>query len=56
MKLNYCSRCNRPTKKLFNCKYEEHEEDWFYFVLDVHLSVETSIKKHLKINLDNLFQ
>ena len=29
MKLNYCSRCNRPSKKIFNCKYEEHEEDWF---------------------------
>ena len=25
----YCSRCNRPSKKLFNCKYEEHEEDKF---------------------------
>ena len=27
-----------------------------YFALDVHLGGETSIIKHLKIKLDNLFQ
>ena len=29
MKYNYCSRCNLPSKKLFNCKYEKHEDGWF---------------------------
>ena len=29
MKNFYCSRCNNPSKKLFNCKYEKNDNDYF---------------------------
>ena len=30
MKKFYCSRCNNPSKKLFNCKYEKNDNDCFF--------------------------
>ena len=30
MKNFYCSRCNTPSKKLFNCKYEKNDSDYFF--------------------------
>ena len=30
MKNFYCSRCNNPSKKLFNCKYEKNDNDYFF--------------------------
>ena len=30
MKNFYCSRCNIPSKKLFNCKYEKNDIDYFF--------------------------
>ena len=29
MKYHYCSRCNYPFKRLFNCKYEKNDNDYF---------------------------
>ena len=56
MKNFYCSRCNTPSKKLFNCKYEKNDSDYFFYVLNVHLSVARFLKKLLNQNLENLFQ
>ena len=30
MKNFYCSSCNIPSKKLFNCKYEKNDSDYFF--------------------------
>ena len=30
MKYHYCSRCNHPSKRLFNCKYEKNDNDCFF--------------------------
>ena len=48
MKLNYCSRCNLPSKKLFKCKYEKHEEDWFLLCPRCALECRNIYKKSFK--------
>ena len=36
MKNFYCSRCNASSKKLFNCKYEKNDSNYFFYVPNVH--------------------
>ena len=48
MKYHYCSRCNLPSKKLFNCKYEKHEEDWFLLCPRCALECRNIYKKAFK--------
>ena len=48
MKYHYCSRCNLPSKKLFNCKYEKHEEDWFLLCSKCVLECRNIYKKAFK--------
>ena len=48
MKLNYCSRCNLPSKKLYNCKYEECENDWFLLCTKCVLQCRKIFKKAFK--------
>ena len=48
MKYHYCSRCNLPSKKLFNCKYEDNEEDWFLLCSRCVLECKNIFKKAFK--------
>ena len=48
MKYYYCSRCNLPSKKLFNCKYEDHENDWFLLCSRCVLECRNIYKKTFK--------
>ena len=48
MKYNYCSRCNIPSKKLFTCKYEKSEEDWFLLCFRCVLECRNIYKKLFK--------
>ena len=48
MKYHYCSRCNIPSKKLFNCKYEKHEEDCFLLFSRCALECRNIYKKAFK--------
>ena len=56
MKYNYCSRCNLPSKKLFNCKYEKHEEDCFLLCSRCALECRNIYKKAFKKKAGNLSQ
>ena len=44
----YCSRCNLTSKKLFNCKYEDHEEDWVLLCSGCALNCRNIYKKAFK--------
>ena len=48
MKFHYCSRCNLTSKKLYNCKYEEHEKDWFLLCTECVLQCRKIFKKAFK--------
>ena len=45
MKYHYCSRCNHPSKKLFNCKYEKNDNDCFVLCAKCALKCSKIFKK-----------
>ena len=48
MKYHYCSRCNHPSKKLFNCKYEKNDNDCFFLCANCALKCSKIFKKTFK--------
>ena len=54
MKTNYCSRCNLPYKKLYNCKYEEHHKDWFLLCYNCVLDCKSIYKQAFISQLQNV--
>ena len=48
MKYHYCSRCNHPSKKLFNCKYEKNDIDYFFLCAKCVLECSKIFKKTFK--------
>ena len=48
MTFHYCSRCNLTSKKLYNCKYEEHEKDWFLLCTNCVLDCRKIYKEAFK--------
>ena len=54
MKSYYCSRCNQPFKKLYNCKYEEYHKDWFLLCYNCVLECKKIYKKSFKSQLQNV--
>ena len=48
MKYHYCSRCNHPSKKLFNCKYEKNDSDYFFLCAKCALECSKIFKKNFK--------
>ena len=45
MKYHYCSRCNHPFKRLFNCKYEKNDNDYFFLCTKCSLKCGKIFKK-----------
>ena len=48
MKYHYCSRCNHPFKRLFNCKYEKNDNDCFFLCAKGALECSKIFKKTFK--------
>ena len=48
MKYHYCSRCNHPFKRLFNCKYEKNDNDCFFLCANCALECSKIFKKTFK--------
>ena len=48
MKYHYCSRCNHPFKRLFNCKYKKYDNDYFYLCPKCVLECSKIFKKTFK--------
>ena len=48
MKYHYCSRCNHPFKRLFNCKYERNDNDRFFLCANCALKCSKIFKKTFK--------
>ena len=48
MKYHYCSRCNHPFKRLFNCKYEKNDSDCFFLCANCALECNKIFKKTFK--------
>ena len=48
MKYHYCSRCNHPFKRLFNCKYEKNDNDCFFLCANCALKSSKIFKKTFK--------
>ena len=48
MKNFYCSRCSTPYKKLFNCKYEKNDSDYFFLCAKCALECSKIFKKTFK--------
>ena len=49
MKNFYCSRCNIPSKKLFNCKYEKNDNDYFFLCAQCVFECRKIFKKTFKL-------
>ena len=56
MKYHYCSRCNYPFKRLFNCKYEKNDNDYFFLCTKCAFECSEIFKKLLNQNQESLFQ
>ena len=48
MRYHYCSRCNHPFKRLFNCKYEKNDSDYFFLCAKCALECSKIFKKTFK--------
>ena len=48
MKYHYCSRCNYPFKRLFNCKYEKNDNDYFFLCAKCAFECSKIFKKTFK--------
>ena len=48
MKYHYCSSCNHPFKRLFNCKYEKNVNDCFVLCANCALKCSKIFKKTFK--------
>ena len=48
MKYHYCSRCNYPFKRLFFCKYEKNDNDYFVLCDKCALECRKIFKKTFK--------
>ena len=48
MKNHYCSRCNIALKKLFNCKYEKNDSDYFFLCAKCAFECSKIFKKTFK--------
>ena len=48
MKYHYCSRCKLSFKKLFNCKYEKNDKDWFFLCANCAFECSKIFKKTFK--------
>ena len=49
MKNFYCSRCNIPFRKLFNCKYEKNDSDYFFLCTKCAFECSKIFKKTFKL-------
>ena len=54
MKNNYCSRCNFPYKKLYNCKYEDHHKEWFLLCYNCVLECRKIYKAAFVSQIENV--
>ena len=48
MKNFYCSRCNYPFKRLFNCKYQKNDNDYFFLCAKCAFECSKIFKKTFK--------
>ena len=54
MKSHYCSRCEHPFEKLYNCKYEEHQKEWFLLCYNCVLECKQIYKKTFRSQIENV--
>ena len=46
---NYCSRCNLLFKRLFYCKYEKNDDDYFFLCAECVFECRKIFKKTFKL-------
>ena len=48
MRYHYCSRCNHPFKRFFNCKFEKNDNDYFFLCAKCVFECSEFFKKTFK--------